>query len=169
MIGEGRTRGQVALLDIDACNNQNCAAVWVPSTAIPPLFVYYWLWSQYEITRKRGAGNNQPALNKKRVEAIPLPLPTLAEQAAIVAAVDERLSVAAAAERQVTADLARAARLRQAILKRAFAGKLVPQDPACEPAATLLERMRVDGSRLEHPTAQPVEREKRQRKSRRRT
>ncbi len=43
---------------------------------------------------------------------------------------------------QVDANLKRAARLRQGILKRAFEGRLVPQDPADEPAAALLERLR---------------------------
>jgi len=42
----------------------------------------------------------------------------------------------------VAADLKRASRLRQSILKRAFAGRLVPQDPSDEPAAKLLERIR---------------------------
>jgi type I restriction enzyme S subunit len=81
-------------------------------------------------------------ISQADLEAFVVPLPPLAEQAAIVAAVEERLSVTAAVERQVAADLARAARLRQAILKRAFAGKLVPQDSADEPASVLLERIR---------------------------
>ena len=72
-----------------------------------------------------------------------LPLPPLPEQRRIVAEVERRLSVVAALEREVEAALARAARLRQSILKRAFEGRLVPQDPNDESAAALLERSRV--------------------------
>jgi type I restriction enzyme S subunit len=35
MIGEGKTRGQAAILDIDACGNQNAAAIWVSQTEVP--------------------------------------------------------------------------------------------------------------------------------------
>ena len=144
MIGEGKTRGQVAILDINACNNQNCAAIWVSQTQMPPEFIYYWLWSQYEVTRRRSSGNNQPALNKARFEEIPLPLPSLPEQEQIVSEVDRRLSFVIQAESQITADLKRSTRLRQSILKQAFEGKLVPQDPKDEPATKLLERIKAE-------------------------
>ena len=57
-----------------------------------------------------------------------MPLPPLPEQHRIVAEVERRLSVVAELEATVAANLARAGRLRQAVLKRAFEGRLVAQD-----------------------------------------
>ena len=142
MIGEGKTRGQVAILDIPACNSQNSAALRVSEVGLSPGFVFYYLMGQYEATRRIGSGNNQPALNKSRVQEIVLPLPPLAEQHRIVAEVERRLSVIQQAETAVEASLRRAERLRQSILKRAFCGELVPRDPDDEPASVLLERIR---------------------------
>ena len=71
-----------------------------------------------------------------------IPFPPLAEQHRIVAEVERRLSLLDDLEAVVSANLKRAERLRQAILKRAFEGKLVPQDPDDEPAGVLLERIR---------------------------
>ncbi len=142
MIGEGRTRGQVAIQDIEAANNQNCAAILVSETEVVPEYIYYWLWSRYEMTRNAGSGNNQPALNKTRVQNLPLALPPIAEQKVLVAEVDRRMSVLREVEAEVDVNLKRASRLRQSILKCAFEGKLVPHDTSDEPASKLLERIR---------------------------
>ena len=80
-------------------------------------------------------------LSVTKVCALPIPLAPLVEQQEIVAEVETRLSVIAAAEREIGHGLIRSARLRQSILKQAFEGRLVPQDPTDEPADKLLERI----------------------------
>lgn len=81
----------------------------------------------------RRTGNAQPHFNIGAMKQTPLPLPPLDEQRQIVAEVERRLSVADAIEVEVEHSLKRAARLRQAILKKAFEGKLVRRDSADEP------------------------------------
>ncbi len=117
----------------------NHAHIVQPLAGIPIAFVRHYLNAislQFWVT-----GTAQPKLTQAALQKIPVPLPPLAEQAEIVAEVDRRLSVADAAEKEMEHALRRAGRLRQAILKRAFEGRLVPQDPTDEPAAALLERI----------------------------
>jgi type I restriction enzyme S subunit len=71
-------------------------------------------------------------------------VPPSPEQQRIIAKVERRLSVVGELKKQVEADLRRAERLRQAILKHAFAGRLVPQDPNDEPASELLARIQTE-------------------------
>ena len=86
----------------------------------------------------------QAGVSGSDLKAVPVPLPPLAEQERIVAEVERRLSVVDNLEQVVKANLKRAERLRQAVLKEAFAGRLVPQDPANEPASVLLERIKAE-------------------------
>jgi len=71
----------------------------------------------------------------------PLILPPLAEQQAIVEAVEDHLSVIDHLESELSADLASAGTLRQSILRHAFTGRLVPRDPSDESASELLKRI----------------------------
>ena len=107
----------------------------------------------------RGVGIHH--LGAQRTESWPIALPPLAEQHRIVAEVERHLSVIQKAEVAVDAGLKRAERLRQSILRQAFSGKLVPQDPDDEPASALLERIRAEREAAEAEA-------KAQRKSRRR-
>lgn len=124
MIGEGKTRGQSALLNIPAAHNQNTAAILVSKTLCQPKYIYYFLQLNYENTRRVGSGNNQKALNKERVRAIRVPFAPIAEQSIIVKEIEKRLSICENIEQTVNTALAQADAMRQSILKQAFEGKI---------------------------------------------
>lgn len=79
-------------------------------------------------------------LTQVRFVTIEFPIPTRAEQDEIVGRFRELEALGLEAE--INTGLAKVAALRQSILKQAFSGQLVPQDPTDEPAAALLARRR---------------------------
>ena len=78
------------------------------------------------------------------IKGLLIPLCSLSEQQQIVAEIESRLSVCDKLEETITQSLLQAEALRQSILKQAFAGKLVRQDPGDEPAEKLLARIRAE-------------------------
>ena len=124
MIGEGKTRGQAAILNIPAAHNQNTAAILVSKTPCQPRYIYYFLQLNYENTRRVGSGNNQKALNKERVRALRFPFASFEEQKRIVSEIESRFSVCDSIEKSVDAALQQAESMRQSILKKAFEGGL---------------------------------------------
>ena len=90
-----------------------------------------------------------PKINQGVIERFEFHLPPVSEQEEISRRVREMLGQADRLDYEVLRASKRANRLRQAILKRAFEGRLVPQDPNDEPAEILLARARTNGqSRL---------------------
>lgn len=76
MYGQGKTRGQVGLLKIEACTNQAVAAI-VPSKKINSIFLYRHLMLMYEHIRDMARGGNQANLNLTIVRSIQILLPPL--------------------------------------------------------------------------------------------
>ena len=95
---------------------------------------------QIEAAAKTTAGIYK--INQGDIRSFGLALPTLAEQREIASRVNSRFYALAELERTCTTELRRSSALRQSILKDAFSGRLVPQDPDDEPAETLLARIR---------------------------
>ena len=97
-----------------------------------------------KIKSKSKATAGQYNLTLEICRDIELLLPSLSEQHQVVAEIESRLSVCDKLEESIAQSLLQAEALRQSILKQAFAGKLVPQDPSDEPAEKLLARIRAE-------------------------
>lgn len=144
MIGEGKTRGQAAILNCNASHNQNTAAIRVNHETFISELLYYYLVLTYEKNRGEGSGNNQKALNKELVKNFVIPVIPIEQQKILIQEIESRLSICDKIEESIEQGLKQAEALRQSILKRAFEGKLVPQDPSDEPANVLLERVKAE-------------------------
>jgi type I restriction enzyme, S subunit len=100
--------------------------------------------------KTRYIGMAMPRINVEHARAIPIAVPPLTEQHEIVRRVDALFKFADAVERRTSIATARAKKLTQAILAKAFRGELVPTEAelarqegrSYEPAFVLLERIR---------------------------
>lgn len=101
------------------------------------------------INQVRSQQVGQANVNGTKLAAMPVPLPAPSEQHRIIAEVERRLSITQQAEATVETSLKRVEQLRQSILKQAFSGQLVPQDPNDEPASALLERIKAERAAAE--------------------
>ena len=113
--------------------------------SLVPKYLVYMLMEptvrvQIETKAKSTSGVNN--ISAKELQELNAPLCSPEEQVEIVRILDDRLEAAEIVDADIDANLARADALRQSILKKAFAGKLVPQDPTDEPAHALLARIR---------------------------
>lgn len=125
MYGEGKTRGKVSELMIDAATNQACAALIFSGEMLEHKpYVKLFFEKNYEDIRLLSSGGVQPNLNLSIIKNTRIPLPPLDEQRRIVAEVERRLSVVGEVESAVEVGLVRAGRLRQSVLRSAFEGRL---------------------------------------------
>ncbi len=93
---------------------------------------------------KEAYGAGKPGLNLQQVAAVCVPLASPSEIEALLKAVDAQLEAATAKLVAIKMALKKSTAQRQNILKAAFSGQLVPQDPSDEPASELLARIRAD-------------------------
>lgn len=111
---------------------------------IQPFFILYLMRRFENEIANKGTGTTFNAITGNQLKTFQIPLPPLAEQEQIVSELERHLSVTDKAEVTIDAELKRAERLRQSILKQAFSGKLVPQDPNDEPAEVLMARIKTE-------------------------
>ena len=135
----GSTTGRMNIAGFDACIGRGVAAL---RALCNQNYLNIYVHSQQRTIFELGTGSTFPNVSSSDIANLGISVPPVAEQQQVVSEVERRLSVADDVEETVDAGLKQAERLRQSILKRAFEGKLVPQDPSDEPAEKLLERIR---------------------------
>lgn len=109
---------------------------------------YNYLLQSHTVSRLRmfenAQGQTRLGLNSTILKELPVPLCQLEEQKLIVDYIEEKLNSITNFDNEIDNALKRAETLRQSILKTAFSGQLVPQDPNDEPASELLARIQAE-------------------------
>ncbi|MBM2813798.1 MAG: restriction modification system specificity domain protein [Ignavibacteria bacterium] len=141
--------GKIALLE-NLINGVGCGStefhvIRVYKTEVIPKFMFYFVLQ--ETFRKNARNNMKGTAGQLRVPADFLKnsafsIPNSALQNQIVSEIEARFSETENLEKTIDLSLIQAESLRQSILKKAFEGRLVPQDPNDEPASVLLERIK---------------------------
>lgn len=137
----------------DCVFESNIMRLKTASCSINPKFITLFLSSTIglkELRKNAKQAVNQASINQNDVQFSSTPICSIEEQIQIVQEIESRLSTCDRLEETITTNLKKAEALRQSILKQAFEGKLVPQDPNDEPAEKLLERIKQEKLKLKN-------------------
>jgi len=140
--------GSIGFVETDlgeAYINQHIALVRLKDKVLSKFYAWFLRSNKGQeelLKNKRGAGKLGLGLDDIRNTRVPI----INDENAIsiLQKIESRLSVCDKLEQTIDQTLALSASLRQSILKKAFEGRLVPQDPNDEPAEKLLERIKAE-------------------------
>ena len=122
MYGQGKTRGQITELCIEAATNQACATIKIfeKDNVVLKKYIKFVFKKMYEEIRSLAQGGTQPNLNLGKIANTIFPLPPLAEQKEIVSRVEKLLANVTELEKQITEREEMTKQLMQSIMKDAF-------------------------------------------------
>jgi type I restriction enzyme S subunit len=118
MYGQGKTRGQVALLGIQATTNQACGVI-LPCSELNPKFLFNYLKLSYSELRNLGRGGNQENLNKGMIEDYIVMIPPIELQLEFNCIIDSLLN------QKTNLKVVKSESLFNSLIQKAFKGELV--------------------------------------------
>jgi type I restriction enzyme, S subunit len=119
MYGQGKTRGKVAILGVQASTNQACAAILLGKN-LEHSYAFHYLSSQYEAIRNLSNTGNQENLNGFIIKSIKIPLPPLPEQRSIAQALSDVDALIASLDKLI----AKQRHLKTAAMQQLLTGKM---------------------------------------------
>jgi type I restriction enzyme S subunit len=164
----GANTGDVCIVPRELPEHFVCQSVALIRLAEPVLSRFLWLYlaadeDGQQQWRKMIYGAGRPHLGFEHLRSTVVPIPPLAEQQELVSDVDRRLAAANRLTATLEQQLMRTAETRDSLLREAFSGRLVSQNPADEPASLLLKRIAIareaelqnlKGGRMSKPKSQ---------------
>ena len=127
-------------------NKADCFCVRLFGETLSNTFVVTYLSTRHVYKQLEALihGVGRPRINTTQLKDVVIPVCGAAEQQILFTEIESRLSTANQLDQTITIALQQAEALRQSILKKAFSGQLVPQDPKDEPASALLARIKAE-------------------------
>lgn len=147
--------GKTAILSIEACFPDSVVGFLPATDDVSNRFVEFFMRSIQQRLEDEAPATAQKNINLEILEKVAIPIPPIHEQKRIVEIADEALTAATEQNRAIEFALTQAVAQRKNILKSAFSGQLVAQDPNDEPASLLLEQIREERKKQ---SAQPKQR-----------
>ena len=149
MYGEGKTRGQISELGIEACTNQACAALQILADDVRlSQYVKSYFQYSYENLRQKAKGGQQPNLNQTIIAETLIAIPPYQETKRIMDSVYQCIDQINTIEEGIGSICTSIENAKKRILDLAIHGQLVPQNSADEPATVLLDRIRAEKEEL---------------------
>ncbi len=155
---------ETAFLGFDGCFPDSVVGFTATDMLVLPEYVELFIKSVRTRIEAYAPATAQKNINLTTLENLVVPLCSLREQRELVDQLEMFLSVIEKQSGEIENQLIMADALRQSILKKAFAGQLVAQDPHDEPASVLLDRIKA-----EREQTMKIKTSKKTKKTRRRT
>lgn len=136
--------GKTALLSMEACFPDSVVGFLPGADDVSVRYVEYFMRSIQQQLEDDAPATAQKNINLEILEKVVIPVPPINDQLQIVQGLEDAFASASDQARAIELALKQSTAQRHNILRSAFSGQLVPQDPNDEPASVLLERIRAE-------------------------